>query len=289
MLRILGYPDAAFKNNPDKSSQRGHCIFLAEKRKAKEPTNESVNGSLVDYESTKIKRTTLSTTVAELYSFMKCFGTCQFLRGLWSDISSMISPIYMRTDANNLVTTAGTTHLPEQKETIHMVQMLRKESCSGAIEDLAHIPTKFCLSDPLTKSTINPEVLIKTVVTGKIPLADANPLFRSMLDHKAFSSKENMSNALQCLSNKPLCDYWEQQGSVLIRHHVRPRRCLFNPVFATDLPICCESLLPTRVTKSVDLYGNAQVHNDTWVNTHVQAHAQHAYWTGVTMFIIPAE
>ena len=42
----------------------------------------------------------------------------------------------MRTDANNLVTTAGTTHLPEQKETIHMIQMLRREAVSGSIEDL---------------------------------------------------------------------------------------------------------------------------------------------------------
>ena len=45
--------------------------------------------------------------------------------------------VHMRTDANNLVTTASTTRLPEQKETIHMIQMLRKEACSGAIDDLA--------------------------------------------------------------------------------------------------------------------------------------------------------
>jgi len=101
----------------------------------------------VDYESQKIKRTTLSTTVSELYSFMKCFGTCQFVRGLWMDISGEAAPIHMRTDANNLVTAASTTHLPEQKETIHMIQMLRKESCSGQIDDLAHVRTEDCLSD----------------------------------------------------------------------------------------------------------------------------------------------
>jgi hypothetical protein len=53
-------------------------------------------GSLVDYESQKIRRTTLSTTVAELYSLMKCFGACQFIRGLWMDISGEASPIHMR-------------------------------------------------------------------------------------------------------------------------------------------------------------------------------------------------
>ena len=42
------------------------------------------------------------------------------------DISAACVAIHMRTDANNLVTTASTTRLPEQKETIHMIQMLRK-------------------------------------------------------------------------------------------------------------------------------------------------------------------
>ena len=72
-------------------------------------------GSLIDNESQKIKMTVVSTTVAELYSFMECFGSCHFLRGLWIDISGEVANIHMRTDAKNLVTTARTTHLPEQK------------------------------------------------------------------------------------------------------------------------------------------------------------------------------
>ena len=67
-------------------------------------------GSLVDYESQKIERTVLSTTVAELYSFMKWFGSCQFFRGLWMDMSGEVAEIHMRTDAKNLVTTARTIH-----------------------------------------------------------------------------------------------------------------------------------------------------------------------------------
>ena len=61
----------------------------------------------------------------------------------------------MRTDANNLVTTASTTHVPEQQETIHMIQMLRKEACSGAIADLSHIRTQWCLADCLTKKSLD--------------------------------------------------------------------------------------------------------------------------------------
>ena len=67
-------------------------------------------GSLIDYESQKIKRTVLSTTVADLYSFMKCFVSCQFLHRLWMDLSGEVATIHMRTDAKNLVTTARTIH-----------------------------------------------------------------------------------------------------------------------------------------------------------------------------------
>ena len=39
----------------------------------------------------------LSTTVTELYSFMKCLGSCQFLRELWTDLSGEVANIHMRT------------------------------------------------------------------------------------------------------------------------------------------------------------------------------------------------
>eukprot|EP00974_Lingulodinium_polyedra_P014370 1392665-Lingulodinium_polyedra.AAC.1 len=68
-----------------------------------------------------------------------------------------MAPLHLRTDANNLVTTTATTHLLEQKETIHMIQMLRKESCSGAIGDMAHVRTEVCLADCLTKHSAKPD------------------------------------------------------------------------------------------------------------------------------------
>ena len=141
---------------------------------------------MIDYESTKIRRTTLSTTVAELYSFMKCYGTCLFLKGLWADLSGEVADIHMRTDAHNLITTASTTHLPEQKETIHMIQMLRAESNSGKIADLAHVTTNDCLSDCFTKHTAKPDNLIKAVETGVLPNVDSHPPFRSLTEHKAY-------------------------------------------------------------------------------------------------------
>ena len=91
----------------------------------------------------------------------------------------------MRTDANNLVTTASTTHLPEQKETIHMISMLRKEAQTGSIDDLSHIRTENCLSDCLTKN-MKPDTLVTAVKTGTLPLVDRHPPFRTLLKHKAY-------------------------------------------------------------------------------------------------------
>ena len=98
-------------------------MFLAERRERSSKDGMSYRGP-IDFEVQKIKKTVLSTSVAELYSF----GSCQFLRGLWMDISGEVANILMRTDAKNLVKTARTIHLLEQKETIHMISMLRKEA-----------------------------------------------------------------------------------------------------------------------------------------------------------------
>ena len=74
------------------------------------------------------------------------------------DLSGDVVDIHMRTDAKNLVTTARTIHLPEQKGTIHMISMLRKEACSGNIHDLAHISTKKCLAHSLTKASAKADI-----------------------------------------------------------------------------------------------------------------------------------
>ena len=49
------------------------------------------------------------------------------------DLSGDVADTHIRIEEKNLVTTARTIHLPEQKETIHMMSMLRKGACSGSI------------------------------------------------------------------------------------------------------------------------------------------------------------
>ncbi len=102
------------------------------------------------------------------------------------DISGQQSEVNIRTDANNLVTTASTTHLPEQKETIHMIQMLRQEACSGALDDLAHVVSADCLGDALTKLSAKPDALIEACKSGVLPNCDTHPRFRDLMKHKAF-------------------------------------------------------------------------------------------------------
>ena len=117
-LRILGFRDASYRNNDVGSSQRGMTVFLAESL-ARSSRDGMTYGSMYDNESQKIQKTVLSSTVAELYSIVKCCGSCPFLRGLWRDMSGDVANIHVRTDAKNLVTAARTIHLHDQKETIH--------------------------------------------------------------------------------------------------------------------------------------------------------------------------
>ena len=126
----------------------------------------------------KVKRLKglLSTAEAELYSFMKCFGSCQLLSEIWMGISGEAANIHMRTDAENLVTTARTIHLHKRKETIHMISTLRKEACSGNIHDLACIPTQNCLADCLTRASAKADKLITAVKTRPSCLPGAEHL-----------------------------------------------------------------------------------------------------------------
>ena len=84
------------------------------------------------------------------------------------DMTAQPIEVQLRTDANNLVTTAASTRLPEQKETIQMIQMLRQEACSGQMHDLAHVLTQYCLADPLTNRSVSPSPLISTVCCVKL-------------------------------------------------------------------------------------------------------------------------
>ena len=70
-----------------------------------------------------------------------------------------------------------------------MIQMLRKEACSGSIDVLAHVRTEVCLNDCLTKISAKPDALRKAVDTGILPDVDMHPPFRTLMQHRAFLSQ----------------------------------------------------------------------------------------------------
>ena len=91
------------------------------------------------------------------------------------EMTSVPVELHLRTDANNLVTTAASTQLPE-----HMIQMLRQEACSGQMHDLAHL-THSCLADPLTKKSVSTSLLIFTFQSGVL-----QEVGRFTVQHKDF-------------------------------------------------------------------------------------------------------
>ena len=84
------------------------------------------------------------------------------------DMLGEVAEIHMRTDAKNLVTTARTIPLPEQKETIHMISMLRNETSSGSIHDFARISTRNCLAICLTKLSTKADNFFTAVQTVRL-------------------------------------------------------------------------------------------------------------------------
>ena len=179
------------KNNTTQWHDTGNISNKSRVRTEVDATNKKMLDPIAGSPATRkpwIKKIVLSTTVAELYFFMKCFGSRQFLCGLWMNISGEIADIHMTTGAKNVVTTARTIHLPEQKETIHMISMLRKEACSGSIHDLAHIPTQNCLADCLTKASAKADNLITAVKTVELLEVDLHPNFRTLMEQNTFLS-----------------------------------------------------------------------------------------------------
>ena len=66
---------------------------------------------------------------------------------------------------------------------------------------------------------------------------------------------------------RPKQDFWEVDSvnEMVIRHHVMPRKALYDPKSAKDLPISLECLLDQRITKA-NINGKEQVFGDFWAD-----------------------
>ena len=68
-----------------------------------------------------------------------------------------------------------------------MVSMMRYEAQRGSWDDFAHVPTKDCLADSLTKGAADVKTLIKTVSDGWLKSIDLYPLFRTTCRNAYYS------------------------------------------------------------------------------------------------------
>ena len=110
---------------------------------------------------------------------------------------------------------------------------------------------------------------------------------------KRSQSKKGESSATVCLRVKetnaclaacrPKQDFWEVDlvNEMVIRHHVMPRKALYDVKNAKDLPVSLECLLDQRITKA-NINGKEQVFGDFWADPD---EGLEQYWTGQTIFI----
>ena len=82
---------------------------------------------------------------------------------------------------------------------------------------------------------------------------------------------------------RPEQDFWEVDSvnEMVIRHHVMPRKALYDPKNAKDLPVSLECLLDQRITKA-NINGKEQVFGDFWADPD---EGLEQYWAGQTIFI----
>ena len=182
-----------------------------------------------------------------------------------------------------------------------MIQMLRKEACSGGIDDLGHVRSEDCLADCLTKHSAKPDNLLQAVASGHLPNVDVHPPFRSMLKHKAYLSswmEETHSVPSECVSmvflfmglplppveavveNEP--DSWRIEDDGIVRNHTAWRTSLFA-LKHDCCPLDLDQFTTQRETRILDSCGEAYTISDEWTNGRTCLQLSHR-WKGETKF-----
>eukprot|EP00435_Cladocopium_sp_Y103_P016115 s3079_g4.t1 len=201
-------------------------------------------------------------------------------------------------------------HLPERSGTgvFQFRELSQQEPPPRIVENpRSHIP-----------APANPDVVVDEVRIPQIETSDNNPQTPSIgqpddeppnadsEDNNPSTPTENnnsMNNTSDPAVNTPVPedndddlvaitqnrDFWEQQGSWLIRHHVTPRLRPFFPSDAWNCPVALEAIQDARCTEGTYISGGQFQKTEMWRN-NVSAHlSQPEPWTGVTKFEIRPE
>ena len=124
------------------------------------------------------------------------------------------------------------------------------------------------------KTTSEPATSMASGVEVPIP---EEPPEQAGLDFNDTSVVEAVSNVAK--------DYWhfDKERGLLVRHHLRPRRALYDPVRAQDLPVRLDQLSSRRMTVMREKSKQEKVRRDTWASPNSNT-PMTAPWTGATVF-----
>ena len=93
---------------------------------------------------------------------------------------------------------------------------------------------------------------------------------------------EEITEVMQSWDQKQR-DYWRQEGDMVIREHVVPRRAMFSP-YRTQCPVPLEELLTARTTRIKSGKRSEEKFTPNWKH-HGECHRDLGFkWTGQTVF-----
>ena len=189
-LRIIGFPDASYRNNEDGFCTKKHGSVLIRITWAINKGRNVIWKFDWFWKPMDKKRAVLSPTCGWAFLLHEVFW--------FMPVSPRIvdGPIWPSCKKSTWEADAREPGKQQQEQFMYLnkrrqftwISMLRKEACSGSTHDLAHISTQNCLAGCLTKASAKADNLVTAAKTGKLSEVDIHPNFRTLMEHKAFLS-----------------------------------------------------------------------------------------------------
>ena len=162
-IHIVLYVDAAFGNLADGGSQGGYLVFLADQHN---------NCNLISWQSKRLKRIVRSTLAAETLAMCEGVDAALYVSAVYSDMayndSSRKLPLQVLTDNKSLQDALKSSkYVSDRRLRIDIGSL--KELIDYEHMQICWVPTDEQLADVLTKTGVNADKLINTLLTGRLP------------------------------------------------------------------------------------------------------------------------
>lgn len=141
-MRIVGYSDAAFANNPDLTSQLERIIVLMDNSKSAIP---------VSFKSYKSRRVTRSILSAEVIVFADLFDDAYALRSQMEQVTSSAIPMHLLTDSKSLFDIISKGSRTSEKRIMLDIHSAREAYQAREISNIGYVRSCDNLADGFTK------------------------------------------------------------------------------------------------------------------------------------------